>query len=214
MATPSAAAMQVLTGAMAPAVIPDPECVELKKATDKKRSEISSKTKDKTVAGKDLKGKGTTVSAMKSTPKAGGMTKTRLAHNNNKAHMKCPSAMAKGASSDARKGKKTPLCPSSSFSHPDPAMQKSGHAEARLLGELGAAKPRSITLSIDWIPGNGAPSKMPCEDCHKMLCAAKTECGHDISLCDSKGQKHELSDDHCPATPASYDALRQTMGES
>jgi hypothetical protein len=203
----SVAAMTVLTGGTAVGVIKDPDCVELKKKTDEKRKELDEASSDKSIVGHDDGGGGTTVSGMKS---AGGIA---TAHNNQKAYERCPNGMSKGASSEVRKGEETPLCPDSTYKHPAPAAQKSGHAEARLIGGLGGATGQSLTFSIDWRPKSGGRSNMPCPDCHKMLCAAKKDCDLDISLCDKQGQKHALSDEHCPATPESYIALQETMGE-
>lgn len=145
-------------------------------------------------------------------PKGGGRASMTTAHNNHKAVEKCPTPLAEGASDKARAGKESPLCSKSDYKHPDPAIQKSGHAEARLFGELGNARPKTITISIDWQPKTDDGSKMPCEDCHKMLCAAMEDCGHNISLCDSQGNKQNLKD-HCPANKTTYQGLQRAMGE-
>ncbi|MGE3788567.1 MAG: hypothetical protein AB7H03_18255 [Nitrospirales bacterium] len=190
--------------------VADAECTALSNKNEEARKDLGAKTKDKTLVGPNGKGRGTTVSSMKSTPKAGGRSKIMSAHNNHKATAKCPKGLAKGGGKAVRSGKKSTLC--GNYTHPAPASQKSGHAEARLFDELGAAKPRNITLNIDWRPRTGKPSKMPCQTCQNMLCKAR-ECGHDISLCDSKGQKQKLSEEHCQASPGTYEKLQKTMGE-
>jgi len=201
----------------APAIVKDTDCEELDKANKDARKNLEDKTKDKTLVGPKGKGKGTTVSSFKTTPKSGGRSKIRTAHNNHKATAKRPKNFAKGGGKAVRNGDKATLC--GNYTHPPPAKQKSGHAEARLFDELGAANPRNITLNIDWKPKRGKPSKMPCETCHKMLCKAAEKkpdgCEHDISLCDSKGNKQKLSDKkHCPANKNSYQTLKETMGEA
>ncbi|MGD9853095.1 MAG: PAAR-like domain-containing protein [Nitrospirales bacterium] len=204
------------TGSVGPIVggvgvgVADAECTALSNKNEEARKDLGAKTKDKTLVGPNGKGRGTTVSSMKSTPKAGGRSKIMSAHNNHKATAKCPKGLAKGGGKAVRSGKKSTLC--GNYTHPAPASQKSGHAEARLFDELGAAKPRNITLNIDWRPRTGKPSKMPCQTCQNMLCKAR-ECGHDISLCDSKGQKQKLSEEHCQASPGTYEKLQKTMGE-
>jgi hypothetical protein len=206
----SAASMGLLNGSTASAGTPDDDCVELAAVTDGARSDFS-ESKNRKIAGEDLKGSGTTVSAMKDA--GGGLW---VAHNSNQALERFPHyGLSPGASDEARNGKKTPLCSDSKFVHTGPpeAIQNSGHAEARLLGNFeDGAKGLSLTLSIDWIPTTDPPSKMPCEKCYAMLCAAQKDCEHDISLCDKDGKKQSL-EKHCAAGTAGYQSLKKSMGE-
>lgn len=63
------------------------------------------------------------------------------------------------------------------------------------MAEIASAPPSRITLNIDWQPKSGGASKMPCPDCHQMLCAAIKDCGHEISLCNRNNEKKPLD---CP----------------
>jgi hypothetical protein len=148
--------------------------------------------KDKTLVGANGTGNGTTISSVKRTPIGEGSTKVRSAHNNMKAFEKCPQTLSPGGSKAVRRGAPGPC----GHVHGAPSMQKSGHAEARLLDELLNAAPRRMTLSIDWRKGNGKRSKMPCKACQGMMCKVK-ECGHEITLCNKKGKPVVLSPEHC-----------------
>ncbi|WP_280152281.1 hypothetical protein [Piscinibacter sp. XHJ-5] len=208
MATGNPGTATVSNAGMSPSTIKT-DCEELADSNEARRGELDSKTKDKTLVGAEGEGEGTTVSSVKRTAVAGGPTKVRSAHNNHKAHEKCPKTLAKGGSGDVRGGAPT-LC--GNYTHAKPTMQKSGHAEARLLDELQNAAPRRMTLNIDWRPKTGKPSKMPCENCHAMLCAAR-DCKHEITLCGKGNKPVALDQSHCPPTKASYQKLKSDMGE-
>lgn len=196
---------------------PDPECVELAQENQNKRTELAGKTRDKTLVGENGNGKGTTVASSKFTAKGGGLSQITTAHNNHKAHEFCEESLAKGGDKDDRKDGKSALCPEAEYTHAPPCMQKSGHSEARMFDELGGKGvlgPGQMTFNIDWRPKTGAPSKMPCPNCHAMMCAAASKCDIEIHLCDKKGQKQKLSKDgHCPANDETYENLQKSMGE-
>lgn len=201
----------VSVAAVAPAGPVKSDCDELADANEARRQELDEKTTDKTLVGAEGEGEGTTVSSVKRTPISGGSTKVRSAHNNQKAQEKCPKTLAKGGSKSVREGAPT-TC---GYTHAKPTMQKSGHAEARLIDELAGASPRKMTFNIDWRPKTGEPSKMPCENCHKMMCAAVTKpCEHKITLCGKDNKPVELSKAHCPANKQSYGQLKADMGEA
>jgi len=193
----------------------DPECKKLNDANNETRSGLASNSSDKTIVGPDKDGSGTTVASSRFKP-AKGPAIVQSSHNNKKANNFAPNDLAEGSG-----GQSHVNCPGVRHSHAHPRAQKAGHAEARMVDDLfegGAPGAGKMTINIDWIPKNGSPSKMPCEDCHKMLCAAK-KCGVQVSLCDSKGKKQELKEDeHCPKkgspTKAHYQNLRATMGET
>ncbi|MCI3953282.1 MAG: hypothetical protein K0R53_2781 [Burkholderiales bacterium] len=189
------------------------DCEELADANAARREELGGKTSDKTLVGPDKSGKGTTVSSVKRTPVAGGTSSVRSAHNNQKAHEKCQKTLAKGGSPEVRSGAAKTMC--GSHTHDAPCEQKSGHAEARLLDELPNGPPQRMTINIDWRPKRGAPSKMPCESCHKLICAAREHCKHEITLC-AAGKPPKavpVDDTHCPPTKSSYLKLQGDMGE-
>jgi hypothetical protein len=183
------------------------ECEELSKNNETTRKELGALSSDKCIVGHDDNCAGTTVASM-------DVGSLQSAHNNQKAQMRLDSRLAPGGDSAVRSGEKTPLCEGSSYKHPAPAMQKSGHAEARLMAEIASAPPSKITLNIDWRPKSGGASKMPCPDCHEMLCAAAKDCGHEISLCREDGAKVPLE---CPKpgepSHKSYRRLEKAMGE-
>lgn len=194
---------------------PDNPCKELDQQNKDARNELSAATKDKSVVGPNGNGRGTTVSSGKFAPAGGGASKIWTAHSNQKAHEFCKKRFANGQKKSLRKKGKSNLCPQANHSHAPPAMQKSGHAEARILDEMlkgRPGRPGKITFNIDWRPKKGAPSKMPCEDCHKMICAAQA-CGIEVHLCAKDGQAKKVDSSHCPANRDSYTRLQETMGE-
>lgn len=153
------------------------DCEKLSNANEERREELKSKTNDKSLVGARGTGKGTTVSSAK--VKKGRRSVTKSAHNNQKAYEKCTKNLEKGGCDSVRSGSKRTLC--GNYTHPDPAVQKSGHAEARILDSLGS-NPGVVTFNIDWRRKGKANSKMPCLSCHRMMCAAE-KCGFKIFIC-------------------------------
>lgn len=196
----------------------DPECAKLDQENETARDNLAEETEDKTLVGVDGDGKGTTVASSRFVPSGGGKATIISAHNNQKAHEFCKENLAKGGNKKDRKTGKSGLCSEADYTHARPRMQKSGHSEARTFDELGRKGilgPGRITFNIDWRPKDPeAPnSSMPCPDCHKMMCAAAENCDLKIFLCDNNNQKKQLTKKHCPADPATYQALQETMGE-
>ena len=216
MTTGNTVASTVSVAAVSPGGPIKTDCEELKDANDDRREELEGKSKDKTLVGTDGAGQGTTISSGKVS--SGGSSTTYSAHSRQKANERCPATMVEGGDmADRRAGKSNLDCPPAPYQHPSPACQKSGHAEARIMDHVGTLPAgSSVTFSIDWRPKTGQPkkSKMPCEDCHKMLCYASDNCKITIHLCDSGGNKKQLDNSHCPANPATYDNLKSDMGEA
>ena len=184
----------------------NPDCETLKDRNDERRQDLKDTgTTDQDVVGPDGKGKGTTVSSCR--VKTGGSPRTVSAHNNQKAQEKCPSGFASGGDDKVRSGKKKTLC--GNYTHPDPAEQKSGHAEARILDTIGSGPPTALLFNIDWRPNTGPRSKAPCPTCHDMMCAAE-KCGFVISICNKKNESFRVP---CPVTPANRKALKKALGE-
>jgi hypothetical protein len=206
---------------------PDPECAALHEENEKTRAALKkasrrvSRSKRKKIMG-GRKGRGTTVASM---------SNGKSAHNSQQAFMAMrslepggtrslvddPTKKYKPINDPKRIGEETPLCKGSKYKPPgvpEGAVQKSGHSEARLMSGLNGATGKKLLINIDWRPGSGGTSKMPCPECHRMLCAsaAKPKCNNDITLCDDKGQKHSLKE-YCPATNDSYADLKSAMGE-
>jgi hypothetical protein len=212
----SVAALQVNTGSTA---VGDPEksdCENLNDTNKCGRDSISDRTKNKTMVGTDGCQNGTTVSSCKITPKqSGGMVTVASGHSRAWAHEHLPDQFVKGGDEATRTGQKSVLCGQNQVAHAPPYKQKSGHAEARILDELiGARKdPCKLTFNINWKNKEGKPSKMPCEDCHKLICEALA-CGHEIELCDKKGKSQPVNQENCPANKKSYEKLQKKMGES
>ncbi len=203
MGSPSVSAVQVKTGKPTPPAPVSSECKELDKKNNASRGELNEVSRDQSVVGPKKSGRGTTVSSCKVVP---GRPRSRVAHSNQKAYEKCPSTFTPGGSTPVREGKAATTC---GHKHPDPAMQKSGHAEARLLDSLaGGAMPKSITFNIDWRKKKGRPSKMPCMTCHRYMCKVQEDCEVDISLCDKRNAKHKLP---CPPTRRNRQALKRKI---
>lgn len=191
------------TGGTAPPKPTQETCEKLDSETDSGRETLGTKTTDKDLVGEDGDCVGTTVSACQVISSEN--PSTMVAHNNNKAWQKCPDVFEKGGEPAVREGRESGLC---NHTHPGPAMQKSGHAEARMLDKLGTGPmPKQLTFSIDWIRATG-PSKMPCATCHAYLCQVAKECEVEIYLCDKEKQPHELP---CPPTTRTRRALKKLI---
>ena len=202
---PSVSAIQIKTGSPAPPPAPSTDCEELGKKNKERREELNGKSADKQVVG-DPKGsgRGTTVSSSKSS--TGGRPRFRSAHNNQKAYNRCEETLEGGGSDSVREGTAKTLC---GYMHPDPAIQKSGHAEARLLDGLkGRTKPSQITFNIDWRKRKGRASKMPCKTCHQYMCKVQEDCDVEMFLCDKKGAKQPVP---CPPTRGNRKALKKKI---
>ena len=183
---------------------PAPECKTLSDRNAQRRQKLKTKTKDQSVIGEGGTGRGTTVSSCRAT--GGGRSRTTTAHNNQKAHKKCPSELEKGGNDKVRSGSQKTMC---GYTHPDPAEQKSGHAEARLLDGMASSKrPTRITFNIDWKKRRGGSSKMPCSTCHKYMCKVQKDCKIEIFLCDKKGNKHKVP---CPPNRNNRKALKKKL---
>ena len=188
------------------------DCEGLDQVNQARRKDVAGRTKDKRLMGAGEQEK-TTISSCKIEPKGAGGTQVASAHSSIKTHEFFPAEFQKGGTSEVRTGQQSVLCGKNNVKHAPPYMQKSGHAEARIMDELVAGSESSkLTLNIDWRKGNGSKSKMPCEDCHKLLCQA-IACGHEITLCDKKNQSQPMTEEHCPADASSYQQLQETMGE-
>jgi len=206
MGAKSVAAVQVKTGSPAAGVVSS-DCVELDKRNQEQRA-VLSETGDKSINRPRHNGKGSTVSSCSSS------RGKRTAHSNQKAFEKCPSGLVSGKASNlsegdrkrVRNGTKATTC---GHVHPDPAAQKSGHAEARLLDSMsGTTMPSKMTFNIDWHKGAGGTSKMPCKTCHEYMCTVSKECDVDISLCDRSNVAHPLP---CPANRKNRQALKKKL---
>ena len=213
---PNSADTTVCTGTPAP---PDPDpskCKELEEENEKQREALSSKSSDKTLVGPDDDGTGTTMASSEFVPSGGGSPTITSAHNNQKAHEFCEESLAKGGEMSDRKEGKSGLCPEAEFNHAAPCAQKSGHSEARTfdeLGRIGKLGPGLITFNIDWRPKKSPASKMPCQACHKMMCAAAEKCEIRVFICDKDNKPHDVGK-HCPASPQTYAGLQEAMGEA
>ena len=185
---------------------PAPECKQLDEANTEKREELKGETKDKSVIGPSGKGRGTTVASCRTT--GGGPPRVRTAHSNQKACDKCPGSFESGGNDAVRKGDKKGMC---GHFHPDPAMQKSGHCEARLLdGAANFSTPSTMTFSIDWRPRTGPKSRMPCKTCHDYLCQVQEDCDVKIFLCDNSKEpkKYQIP---CPPTRKNRQAMKKAL---
>ena len=98
-------------------------------------------------------------------------------------------------------------------------MLEALHAEAKIANKLtnthgkGGLAGGSMLLNIDWRSNKfgGIKSGMPCEDCHKMLCAASSPpCNIKIEICDHKQQPQQLTKEDCTA-PDGYVKLTEKI---
>jgi len=184
------------------------DCEKAEKQNQDTRNDLKEKTEDKQVVGYDDDGAGTTVSTAIVLGEGG---ETYTAHNNNKALDKLSSLTQGGDMDDRRAGKSSLECSDPPYTHPSPCCQKSGHAEARIMDQIGsAAKGASIVLNIDWQPKTDPPSKAPCPTCHAMLCYAQEECDMKISICDVDNTPVPLSD-FCPSDSNSSRDLKNRL---
>ena len=138
---------------------PSEDCKQLAAKNEEARDDLKKETADKSLVGPNGNGKGTTVSSGKY------RTRARTAHSNGKALEKCSAKFVAGGKPANREKGKSNLCAAAKYKHGEPAMQKSGHAEARLLDDLfadGASRSGQMTFNIDWRPRKGKKSKMPC----------------------------------------------------
>jgi hypothetical protein len=193
------------------------DCAKLDERNKKTRKKLREKTDDTDIIGSRNKaeartGAGTTVSSM-CFESGSGARDVRTAHSNNKALNFMKKDLEKGGANSDRKGGKSKLCKKANHKHDTPYNQYSGHTEARLLAGLSRTngsfpKGGTLTLKIDWRTKgkNGRSSPMPCESCHKLLCAAK-KCGVEIYLCDTNNKKKKLTDERCKSYQKLEDAL-------
>ena len=165
----------------------DSECEALRIQTEESKSKLRNKSSDKT-----LHGKGTTVSSFQG-PKGGGS-----AHNRNGAHEKLPNQFVAGGDMSSRHANQSSACPGSGHQHK--GVRASGHAEARILDNLGG-QPGKLLIRVSLVKsvdrnGNAVESRRPCGHCHRAMCAARS-CGVDIWLCDQDGNQKQMTADHC-----------------
>jgi hypothetical protein len=208
----SVSAVQVKTGDPAPPPVVSSDCVKLDARNQERREALSEASNDQSIVGPGHSGKGTTMSSCSSS--TGGRPSIGSAHSNQKAYEKLPNGLKSGAAANqsegdrkrVRNGTKATTC---GHVHPDPASQKSGHAEARLLDSMsGGALPSKITFNIDWRKGAGGTSKMPCKTCHEYLCKVSKDCDVEILLCDRNNVAHPVP---CPASRKNRKALKKKL---
>jgi len=209
--TPNSADTTASVGGTQPPPPTEDDCKELNADNAGARDELSQATRDKTLVGTDGKGRGTTVASAKFKQPSGAQKIS--AHSRGKAAEKLKSRFDPGGDPNARAAGASNLCAGSGHSHARPTMQKSGHAEARIFDSMKSPKAGAVvTLSIDWQrKSKRTSSRMPCEFCHRILCAAAEKCDMKIFLCDKHGKPQPLM--QCPASPDSYEELENVMGE-
>lgn len=197
------------------------DCAKLDERNKEKREALRESSDSKAIVGNPNQagartGAGTTVSSS-CFQQGSGKADFRTAHNSQKALEVKDNGLEKGGKPSDRAAGRSKLCKEAKHKHDVPYTQKSGHTEARLLAALsnragGFPTSGTLTLKIDWRPKskNGKSSPMPCQSCHKLLCAAAA-CGVDVYLCDKDNKKKKLSKEHCPASKKSYDKLKATL---
>lgn len=87
-------------------------------------------------------------------------------------------------------------------------MMKGGHCEARSLYESmkdrnKGSPPCNLTFKIDWRNSDGNHS-IPCPDCFRMMCHAKTNCNVEIYVCNDKNEPEKLEKEECENKQTGY----------
>jgi hypothetical protein len=207
------------TGPEVSSQIPPPtkeDCEDLKQENQAARQELAAtNTTDQDLVGPTGNGEGTTVSSAAFKPAQGGAAKILTAHNNQKAHERCKRRFAAGGKKSLRKKGASSLCDEAEHTHGKPHMQKSGHAEARILDEMfkgRPGRPGQVTFNVNLIKKSGNRSNLPCKSCHAMMCAAK-KCGLEIFLCNKSGEPQPLTNNLCPPTSSKRKALRRLLNK-
>jgi Toxin PAAR-like domain len=182
---------------MAPAVIPDPECVELDKKNEADKDNLPERQS----------GAGNTNTNYKFKSRTKGVpSESRAAHSKVAVFHSDPKKYIEGNPASERKkaanpeGKSNVQCPEGeSFSYSGEYF-KGGHTEARIVERIfsnsnGGKVSGTLTMKIDWQPSGGTgQSCSPCEDCHALLCAA-AKCGLTIYFCTKSNKKEKLNED-------------------
>lgn len=197
MTTGNAAAMTVSQAAMA-AAPQKSDCEELEKNNGDRRKHVEDNSGDKRLINKNGQEdqEGTTISSCKFQPSGGDTATCASAHSNGVAHERFPSQFIEGGGEDVRSGDAAVMC-SKDKKHKPPYKQKSGHAEARVFDALGDQKGLKIVFKIDWRPGSGGRSNMPCPACQRLMCIAMEECKHEIWLCNDDNEPQKVTKDDC-----------------
>jgi hypothetical protein len=197
-----------LTNQAGQAQDPSPECAKLKEENVDTQARLQASTKDQSVVGF-----GTTIASSTYKPDGGGSWTSQTAHNNAKAqnYSEVTGELAEGSGGPSKVNCK-------GVQHrrnPGMADQHAGHAEARMVDDLfaeGKGKPGRMTFNVDLWTNDRQLSKMPCANCHKMLCDVR-RCGIKVFLCDAQNRKQEMTDEHCPVNRKTRQKLKATMGE-
>lgn len=103
-----------------------------------------------------------------------------------------------------------PLC--GGDTHPS-NEQACGHAEARIISELGSGLAgNTLIMSINLMKPNGELSKLPCPQCHALICAAIRSCDATIIVCDHDDKSVNMSDVCNEEGPSSRPELAKKLG--
>jgi len=199
MTTGNTAAMTVSQASMATAP-KESDCKELEKNNDDRRGHVEENSADKRLVNKNgmEDQEGTTISSCKFQPTGGDTATCASAHSSGRAHEMFPSRFVEGGGEEVRSGDAPVMC-SEDKTHKPPYKQKSGHAEARIFDALGSAKGMKMVFKIDWRPGSGGRSNLPCPACQRLMCIAMNECKHEIWLCDDDNEPQKLTQKECGA---------------
>jgi hypothetical protein len=179
------------------------DCLELNRINESLRDHVGKNSGSRRLTGMPphKEQEGTTISSCKTQPTGGGTATSKSAHSNHIAHKRFSDLFIKGGGEEVRSGKVPVMCSKDKKHTPDYKdnyKRKSGHAEARILDELGDQKGMKMVFKIDWRPRSGGRSNLPCDACHRLMCIAMKECEHEIWLCNRKNPQ-KLTDDDCKA---------------
>lgn len=197
MTTGNSAAITVSQAAMA-AAPQRSDCQELEANNESRRDHVGNNSGDRRLVNKHgmEAQEGTTISSCKFQPTGGGTASCASAHSNGVAHERFPSQFVEGGGEDVRSGDAPVMC-SDDKKHRPPYKQKSGHAEARVFDAMGSAKGLKMVFKIDWRPGQGGKSNLPCPVCQRLMCIAMQECQHEIWLCNDTNEPQKLTESEC-----------------
>lgn len=174
------------------------DCEELEGNNEERRKHIKNNAEDKKLRGKNGmdEQEGTTISSCKFQPANSNTATCASAHSLGLAKDKFEDQFIEGGDKEIRSGRAPVMCTKDKF-HKGPTMQKSGHAEARILDALGDKTGVKIVFKIDWRDGNNKKSNFPCPACQRLMCIAMKECKHEIWLCNNANKPKKLTEDDC-----------------
>jgi len=186
----------------------DTDCKKTENARNNEYNKMTNKNGQLTTNQKAV-GPGTTMTGAQI--KKGRGTKYKSGHSHKVAQQKNPN-LAKGTTSKTSNMD----CAGQPYNHS--SASHSCHAEARVLDDFFKEVGKTSTVKASFVfntltkKASGKFQKIPCPNCHKMMCHAINTCKVEISICDNNNKKIDMKD-HCNFSSdderkAKYSALK------